>query len=81
MFLSEIVAGNPVRVWSEHDLVDLSPSCGYSKDKLVRGDPGTCPAAESLLVRSMPAGCVRRVREAIAKSGLGQPHPTGCNYD
>src|SRR5262245_48288118 len=62
--LTEVAAGDPLRVWSEHDPNDAAFSCRYSKGKVVQGNPDTCPAPQFLLVKSLPLGCVKLIRES-----------------
>jgi hypothetical protein len=77
--ITEIVGGDPVRVWSEHDPSRLA--CRYKNGKVVQGDPEACPIPESLLMKSMGPGCVEIVRAAVAKHGLGAPRSRECEYE
>jgi hypothetical protein len=81
MSLTEIVSGDPLRIWSEHDPNNPAFSCRYSGRRVVRGDPATCPAPQFLLFQSLPPGCIKLIRESITKSGLGAPNPPGCTYE
>lgn len=81
VLLTEVVAGDPVRVWSAHESDQRKLACRFNNGKLVRGDEKVCPAPEFLLLKSLPAGCVSVIREAIAKHGLGAPRPDDCDYD
>jgi hypothetical protein len=79
--LTEIVNGDPIRVWSafEKDLNVLA--CRFKEGKVIRGNPATCPASEFLLIKSVAPGCVRIIQGNIAKHGLGTPWPQECRYD
>lgn len=76
--LTEIVNGDPVRVWSEDAQSVLA--CRYNSGKVVAGDPEKCPMARFLLLKSMAPGCVKRIQESVAKQGLGTPRPKQCEY-
>ena len=79
--LTEVVQGDPVRIWSEHEAANPAMSCRYSKGKVVVGNPETCPMAEFILVKSLAPGCFQSIRESVAQQGLGAPWPTGCKYE
>ena len=79
--LTEVVQGDPVRIWSEHEAANPAMSCSYSKGKVVVGNPETCPMAEFILVKSLAPGCFQSIRESVAQQGLGAPWPTGCKYE
>jgi hypothetical protein len=78
--LTEVVEGDPVRVWSPHEPDAAVLACRFRNGKVVQGNPGTCPAPEFLLVKSMEPGCVEVIREAVAKQGLGASRPARCEY-
>jgi len=79
--LTEVVKGDPTRVWSEHETDPKRLQCLYKQGKVVRGDRGTCPAPEFILVKSMAAGCVRAIEDVVTKSGLGGANwPQECEY-
>ena len=79
--VSEYVNGDPVRLWSPHEIDPDRKACLYSKGKLVEGNNGKCPVPESLVIKSMPSGCVEKLRNAVAKIGLSAPRPQGCSYE
>jgi hypothetical protein len=79
--LTEVVKGDPIRIWSEHERDSTVLACLFKNGNVVRGDPGTCPAPEFLLVKSLAPGCVRVVQDTVAKSGLGTPWPLECKYE
>ena len=58
-----------------------SRACRYSKGKLVAGNAGKCPVPESLIIKSMPSGCVEKIRLAIKKNGLSALRPPECIYE
>jgi hypothetical protein len=78
-FLTEVVEGDPVRVWSEH-----APSnhpvflCRYKNGKVTVGDPDNCPTPKGLLVKSLPPGCIRLIRDSHAKPGTKASRPASC---
>jgi hypothetical protein len=79
--LTEVLNGDPVRIWSEGNPSDPALSCRYSKGKVVSGSSGTCPLAKSLLVKSMAPGCVRRIQESLAQGGSAVSRPQECKYE
>ncbi len=79
--VSEYINGYPVRLWSPHEKDPDKKSCRYSKGKLVSGNKGKCPISESLVMRSLPSGCVENIRNAVAKDGIGAPRPSECKYE
>ena len=79
--LTEVVKGDPVRIWSEQDPDDDSLSCRYRQGKVVQGNPDTCPMPEFILLKSLAPGCAQVIREDAAKRGLGAPTPKGCQYE
>lgn len=78
--LTEVVKGEPVRVWSEHEQDESVLACRYKGGKVVVGNPDNCPMAEFLLLKSMAPGCVKLMQEAVAKNGLGARGPKQCEY-
>lgn len=77
--LTEVVEGDPVRIWSEHAPSEPLFSCRYRNGKVVLGDPANCPTPlDRLLVKSLPAGCIKLIRESHAKNGPKAPSPPGC---
>jgi hypothetical protein len=79
--LTEVINGDPVRVWSVGNPNDPSMSCRYSKGKVVSGGSDTCPMARSLLVKSMAPGCGRRIQEGLAKNGYAVSRLQECKYE
>lgn len=79
--LTEVIAGDAVRVWSD-DYTDLAVrACRFKQGKLIQGDPDTCPSPEFILMKSLAPDCVRIIQDAIAKNGPGTPWPPSCEYD
>jgi hypothetical protein len=76
--LTEIVSGDPFRVWVPED--DPAMNCRYKLGKVVRGYPGKCPATEFLILKSVAPGCVEAIRDNAAKQGPGAPWPKQCEY-
>jgi hypothetical protein len=79
--LTEVVNGEPVRIWSEHEPDESVLACRYKNGKVVVGNPEKCPMAEFLLLKSMAPGCVKLMQEAVAKQGLGAQSPKQCEYE
>ena len=79
--LTEIVNGDPVRVWSDNAGGTGRLACRYRSGKVVKGTPQTCPATEELLTKSMAPGCLDLIRASVAKGGPGAPRPAQCAYD
>lgn len=79
--LVEIVAGDPIRVWSPDDDADLlTRGCRFEHGKVIEGDPNNCPMVEFLLIKSLAPGCVRVIQDAVAKHGRGARIPPECEY-
>jgi hypothetical protein len=78
LLIAEIVQGEAVRVWSaDGTSVDVS-ACRYQQNELVSG-PSQCPKSRFLLVRrSLPPGCVERIRAAVAANAA---RPAECLYE
>lgn len=79
--LTEVIKGDPIRIWSEQEPNDVAMSCRYAKGRVVRGDPDTCPMADFILMRSLAPGCVQIIRQSGAKHGLGAPLSPACEYE
>jgi len=79
--MTEVVKGDPVRIWSEIETAPNFLACRYAKGKVVRGDREQCPDAQHILAKSMAPGCVERLRRLVEKNGLGTPLPKGCAYE
>ena len=69
-----IERGYAVRLWSQHETDPVRLACRYKEGKVVQGDPQSCPAPDFLIVKSLPPGCVERIKKA------GR-FPPGCDYD
>jgi hypothetical protein len=78
--LTEVIAGDPVRVWSTYETDAEALACRFKQGKVVQGNPDTCPAPQFILVKSLAAGCVRSMQDAVARYGLGAPQPPECQY-
>jgi hypothetical protein len=78
--LTEVVKGDPIRVWSEYEKDPAVLACRFGGGNLVKGDPKKCPMPAFLLFRSLAPGCVRIIKEAVAKDGIGAPRPPECDY-
>ena len=75
--LTEVVKGDPVRVWGAEN--DPIMDCRYDHGRVVQGDPKQCGGAFPL-VPSMGPGCVEIIRKAVATKGLGASRPKECEY-
>ena len=75
--VTEVSAGDPVRLWSPHASGDSERyACRYSKGKVVSGKAATCAAPEFLLMHSVAPGCVGKMLNAQQGSNV-----RGCEYD
>jgi hypothetical protein len=79
--VTEVVKGDPVRIWSDQGASEAELSCRYSRGKVVKGNAAQCPEASSLLVKSMPAGCSESQRKAAAAAGGDAAKPKGCDLE
>ena len=79
--VSEYIDGYPVRLWSPHVKDPERKACRYSEGKLVSGNRDKCPIPESLVIRSLPTGCVEKIRKAVVKNGLGGQRPPENKYE
>jgi hypothetical protein len=79
--MTEVIKGDPVRIWSEYETDPNRLACRYAKGKVVRGDREQCPDPEYILAKSMAPGCVQRIRKIVEKNGLGTPLPRACAYE
>jgi len=70
-----IERGYAVRLWSQYETDPARLGCRYKEGKVVQGDPQRCPAPDFLIVKSLPPGCVERIKKA------GGRFPPGCDYD
>jgi hypothetical protein len=77
--LTQIVAGDPVRLWSDENDAEWL-NCRYKNGRVVTGNPEKCPVPTSLLLKSMAAGCVAKIQDAVAKRGLGAASLKECEY-
>ena len=78
--VTEVLRGDPVRVWSPHAQNATLIACRFRKGKVVAGDPEKCPMPEFLLLKSVAPGCLQIIRETVAKGGVGAPRPPECEY-
>ncbi|MET3912094.1 hypothetical protein ABID59_006461 [Bradyrhizobium sp. S3.3.6] len=78
---TEVVAGDPIRIWSEHDPDPRKRACRFKAGKLVSGSEDICPAPEFLLSRSLPPGCAPVTGEQASRGEPGTPRPARCDYD
>jgi hypothetical protein len=78
--LTEVIAGDPVRVWSAYETDAEVLACRFKQGKVVQGNPDTCPASRFILLESLAPGCTRALQDAVAKYGLGAPQPPECEY-
>jgi hypothetical protein len=78
--LTEVIEGDPVRVWSAYETDTTALACRFKQGKVVQGNPDTCPAPEFILVKSLASGCVRTMQDSVAKHGLGTARPPECEY-
>jgi len=78
--LTEVIAGDPVRVWSAYETDAAVLACRFKQGKVVQGNPDTCPASRFILLESLAPGCTRALQNAVAKYGLGAPPPPECEY-
>lgn len=58
---TEIINGDPVRLWTPAGISDATASCRYAKGKTISGDARSCPAPEFLIQQSFPAGCASKL--------------------
>ncbi len=79
--LTEVVKGEPVRVWSEHQPDESLLACRYKNGKLIAGNPDKCPRVGFLLLKSLAPGCAKLMQEAVAKQGLAAKGPAQCEYE
>ena len=80
VFLTEVVNGDPVRIWCPYETDDEALACRFKQGRVVQGNPDTCPASKFILLESMAPGCARIVQDAAAKHGLEVPRPPECKY-
>jgi len=75
--VTQIIAGDPVRIWSPHAIEDPGRyACRYSRGKVVSGKAATCVAPEVLLMHSVAAGCFAKMFKAHQTTSV-----RGCEYD
>jgi hypothetical protein len=79
--LTEIIQGDPIRVWSDYAQDESTHTCRYRKGKVVRGDANNCPSPQYILMQSLPAGCVRILQDAMAQQGSATTMPPQCEYE
>ena len=69
--------GAAVRLWLVSLAQDRTENCRYKAGKIVVGDPSNCPNPNVLLTRSLPSGCLRKIR-TLAEN---QSWPSECKYE
>jgi hypothetical protein len=79
--LTEVINGDPIRVWSDHPSNEQTANCLYRKGKIIRGDPDKCPMPEFILTKSLAPGCVKLLKSAAAKDGVTANWPKQCEYE
>ena len=72
LWLIEIRRGDPVRMWSPRPDMRDQQDCRYKNGTLVRGRSEICSDARTLLMPSLPAGCLAK---EVARE------PSECRYD
>lgn len=77
--LTEVKNGDLIRIWSKNP--SEPENCFYAKGRVTSGNASKCVAPEFLLQKSMPIGCVERIRQAVARDGLSAAHPKECIYE
>jgi hypothetical protein len=75
-----IKEGDPERIWSPVGANQERFSCRYKNGQVVSGEARSCASAKSLILKSLAAGCVDKLRKAMAVGGLNAPHPPDCEY-
>jgi hypothetical protein len=73
--VTELVKGDPIRVWTPAGVDDAMNACRYEKGKTVSGDARSCPAPAFLIQQSFPPGCTAKL--LAAKGGP----VSGCDLD
>jgi hypothetical protein len=79
--LTEIVNGDPKRVWSGEEPAEDFLSCRYDHGQVVHGDPSICPVPQLLIRKSFAPGCVQTIRDAMATHGPGAAIPKRCESE
>lgn len=79
--LTEVVKGDPIRIWTDDPSNKEALNCLYQRGKVVRGNPDKCPAPAFLLAKSLASGCVKQLSAAVQKSGIEVKWPKGCGYE
>jgi hypothetical protein len=72
--LTYLENGDPIRLWFPADLGNARASCTYRRGVVVEGSADRCAVPQSLLVKSLPPGCVERVKAARGPV-------EGCQYE
>jgi hypothetical protein len=70
-----IERGYAVRLWSPDESDRAALACRYQEGKVVSGNAEQCPVPESLILRSVPPGCMEQIVQAEGN------FPAGCGYD
>jgi len=75
---TEVVKGEPVRIWAPSESDSARFSCRYAHGAVVRGNAATCVAPEFLIHKSMAPSCVAKLQESTSRGGTGASPPAGC---
>jgi hypothetical protein len=78
IFLTSIENGDPIRAWAPSDSNSELLACTYKNGRVVSGDASKCLAPETLIAKSLPPGCVDKIRKVIAESGTRAARPEAC---
>ena len=79
--ITEVLRGDPVRIWTSVPSEFALNECRYKGGRLTHGDADRCPVPQSLLMKSMNAGCIKAMRSRAEKSGLDPKWPQHCEYE
>ena len=79
--VTEVVGGDPVRIWSPDARNPALTACRYKKGEVISGVAATCVAPDFLLAKSLAPGCVKKIQAAVAAGGITAPWPAGCAYE
>ena len=85
MMITEIVEGDPIRLWSPYAAVSESiaelTSCRYRNGRVLSGVGDKCAMHEDLLIKSFTPGCLKKMSDAVAAGGMRTEWPEGCNQN
>jgi hypothetical protein len=77
---TEVVKGDPTRIWSPYVSDGAVLACRFKKGKTVSDNVGSCPMPDFLIKKSVPPGCSRRMQDAFALNGPGATLPQECEF-